>query len=192
MPRWSGPLLALALAGSLSACSGDDPAQVARPAPTTTYTAGDVPVLVPGAPGESPAVVQPGDSGQMANAGLYGDADVTFVADMAVHHAQALRMAELAPERAQDQQVRALADRIAAGQGPEIAAMQAWLAQQGLPAADVEADHTAHQGMPGMATPEEMTRLVAARGTAFDRMFLTMMTTHHEGAIEMAGQAVAA
>lgn len=192
MPRWSAALLALALATTLSACSNDDGSDAARPEQTTGFTAGDVPVLVPGAPGESPAVVQPGESGTMANPGAYNDADVTFVTDMVAHHAQALRMAELAPERADDERVRGLAERIALGQGPEIDSMQTWLAAQGLPAADAEADHTAHQGMPGMATPEEMTRLVASDGDAFDRLFLQMMTEHHEGAIEMADAAVAA
>lgn len=88
--------------------------------------------------------------------------------------------------------MRGLAERIAAGQGPEIESMQTWLAAQGLPAADAQADHTAHQGMPGMATPEEMTRLVASDGDEFDRLFLQMMTEHHEGAMEMADAAVAA
>ena len=46
--------------------------------------------------------------------------------------------------------------------------------------------------MPGMATPEDMTRLVASRGEAFDRLFLTMMIKHHSGALRMADQAVGA
>jgi len=192
VPRWSEPLLALALAGSLVGCTGDDASGMALPPATTGFTADEAPVLVPGAPGESPTVLQPGESGTMANPGAYVEADVTFVTDMVAHHAQALRMAELAPERAQDQRVRGLAERIAAGQGPEIESMQAWLAAQGLPAADAEADHTAHQGMPGMATPEQMTRLVASSSEEFDRLFLEMMTSHHEGAIEMAGEAIGA
>ena len=35
-------------------------------------------------------------------------------------------------------------------------------------------------------TPEMMDQLMSARGTEFDRMFLEMMTAHHNGAIEMA------
>ncbi len=39
--------------------------------------------------------------------------------------------------------------------------------------------------MPGMATPEQMRRLRAARGAEFDRLFLTLMITHHQGALTM-------
>lgn len=190
MPRWSAPLLALALAGALTACGED--AEVPRPSATSTFTAGEVPVLQPGAPGEAPEVLPPGAAGTMPNAQVYRDEDVRFMTDMVAHHTQALRMAELAPERAQDERVTGLASRIAAGQQPEIQVMQTWLRERGLPEADTDADHTAHQGMPGMATPEQMTRLVAARGTAFDRLFLELMSAHHEGALTMAEQAVGA
>ena len=195
--RWSAPLLALVLAGGLSACSADEPAEVARPAETTTYSAGEVPVLRPGAPGESAKVVAPGQSDTRANAAAYRDEDVTFVNGMVPHHAQALEMASLAPERAADDRVERLAERIAAGQGPEIRSMQAWLAAQGLSEASEDAGHSSHAGhgaagMRGMATPEEMARLMASRGPAFDRMFLELMTRHHEGAIAMAEQAVGA
>ncbi|MDJ1137261.1 DUF305 domain-containing protein [Streptomyces iconiensis] len=43
-----------------------------------------------------------------------------------------------------------------------------------------------HAGMPGMATEAQLAKLRAAKGTAFDLLFLTLMTTHHEGAITMA------
>ena len=39
--------------------------------------------------------------------------------------------------------------------------------------------------MPGMLTPEEMARLAAAKGEAFDRLFLEFMIKHHEGALTM-------
>jgi uncharacterized protein (DUF305 family) len=177
----SAALLTLVLAG----CSGSEET-AARPDATTTFTAGDVPVLVPGSPGEEPEVVQPGQSREVPNVDYYGDADVRFVSDMVLHHAQALEMAELAPDRAGDERVQRLAERIAAGQGPEIDAMQSWLSSRGLPPVDTAAGHRAHQGMAGMASPEEMTRLVAASGTAFDRLFLELMTRHHEGALQMA------
>jgi uncharacterized protein (DUF305 family) len=177
----SAALLILVLGG----CSGSDDA-MARPEATTTFTAGDVPVLVPGAPGEEPEVVQPDQSREVPNADFYGDADVAFVTDMVAHHAQALEMARLAPDRAADDRVRRLAARIEAGQGPEIAAMQSWLTSRGLPPGETAAGHGSHRGMAGMATPEEMTRLVAASGADFDRLFLELMTRHHEGALQMA------
>ena len=38
--------------------------------------------------------------------------------------------------------------------------------------------------MPGMLSTEEMARLAAARGDAFDRLFLELIK-HHEGALTM-------
>ena len=39
--------------------------------------------------------------------------------------------------------------------------------------------------MPGMLTADEMSRLAAARGAEFDRLFLEGMIKHHEGALTM-------
>ncbi len=193
MPRPTAAALALTatLLAAAAGCSSEAPAEVARPEPSRTYVA-EVPVLVPGAPGEPAEVVQPGETGTRPNADAYGDADVAFVTDMVGHHAQALEMAELAPTRAQDPRVKLLAGRIAAGQGPEIDVMQAWLRQHGLPEAELDAGHDSHQDMPGMASPEDLTRLVAARGLAFDRLFLQLMSEHHRGALKMADDAVGA
>lgn len=187
MLRLSAPLMAVALAASLTACSSDiEPQAVALPEPSVTFTA-EVPVLVPCAPGEEPAVVAPGEQGAMPNPNLYSPEDVEFITAMVPHHAQALEMAELAPDRADDPRVRTLADRIAAGQGPEIEVMQAWLEKQGLPKADTEAGPEGHD-MGGMVTGEQMTQLLAAEGTQFDRLFLTRMIAHHEGALAMANR----
>ncbi|HVM27955.1 MAG TPA: DUF305 domain-containing protein [Mycobacteriales bacterium] len=189
MPTPATFALTAVLAAGLIAVSGcsSEQSSAARPEPTRTFTA-DVPVLVPGGPGESPEVVAPGQSRAVPNADFYGDADVAFVRDMIVHHAQALQMAALADDRAGDDRVRRLAGRIAAAQGPEIAAMQAWLESRGLAVPDTDAGHGAGHGagdMPGMATPEELTRLAAAKGTDFDRLFLELMTRHHQGALQM-------
>jgi len=40
--------------------------------------------------------------------------------------------------------------------------------------------------MPGMMSEEQMTQLNSATGADFDRMFLQMMTEHHQGAVTMA------
>ena len=39
--------------------------------------------------------------------------------------------------------------------------------------------------MPGMLTPDDLAQLDKARGTEWDRLFLTSMIRHHEGAITM-------
>jgi uncharacterized protein (DUF305 family) len=54
------------------------------------------------------------------------------------------------------------------------------------PAASAPADAApAAHAMKGMATPEQMAALAAASGTDFDRLFLTLMIKHHEGAVDM-------
>ena len=45
--------------------------------------------------------------------------------------------------------------------------------------------HGAHAGMPGMLTDAQLAELAAARGPAFDRLFLTYMIRHHAGAVTM-------
>ena len=46
-------------------------------------------------------------------------------------------------------------------------------------------DHQDHMMMPGMLTPAQMKALAAAKGAEFDRLFLTGMIQHHEGALTM-------
>jgi uncharacterized protein (DUF305 family) len=117
----------------------------------------------------------------------FSPADVRFMQDMIPHHHQALEMAALAPERTNRPELLEAARRIDASQADEIEFMQQWLAERGQHVPD-PADHGAmhvHHHMAGMATPAQMTELAAARGTEFDRLFLTLMIRHHEGAVKM-------
>ena len=123
----------------------------------------------------------------------FNEADVAFAREMIPHHRQALQMAATAADRAESEEVRRLADDILSAQGPEIETMSNWLASWGR---DVPEDMSsmpgmAHEGtpmgdMPGTITQQEMDGFMSASGAEFDQMFLTMMITHHEGAIEMA------
>ncbi|MGW0629780.1 DUF305 domain-containing protein [Streptomyces sp. NPDC002758] len=141
-------------------------------------------VIVPGEPGEANRTLPAEDAAeQRAEDDSPNSADVSYAQMMIEHHAQALDMTELAPKHADSTQVERLAERIAAAQGPEIKAMQGWLTSYGKP--EKPGGH-AHTAMPGMATEAQLKRLRAAEGKAFDRLFLTLMITHHEGAITMA------
>jgi uncharacterized protein (DUF305 family) len=112
--------------------------------------------------------------------------DVAFLRDMMVHHSQAIVMADWARTRARNPSVRALAERIRVGQQPEIDAMRAMLTGWGAPAPDLtHARHEDHTGMPGMASPAELTALERSTGTPFDKMFLRLMIRHHLGAVTM-------
>jgi uncharacterized protein (DUF305 family) len=48
-----------------------------------------------------------------------------------------------------------------------------------------------HAAMPGMLTPAQLAELAAARGAAFDRLFLEDMIRHHEGALTMVARLLA-
>ena len=128
-----------------------------------------------------------------ARASSVTDADVRFMQGMIGHHAQAVVMAHLAPSRSPNAAIRLLSERIDVAQQQEIAQMQRWLELHGapVPAADGSGVHD-HEMMdhgpmlmPGMLTPEQLDRLAASEGPDFDRLFLTFMIQHHEGALAM-------
>jgi uncharacterized protein (DUF305 family) len=123
----------------------------------------------------------------------YTEADIHFMTGMIAHHAQAIKMASMAPTHGAAPSVRTLCDRIINAQGDEIRLMQQWLRdrRQTVPDPNPEGMTMMMGGMqhmmlmPGMLSEEQMKQLDAARGTEFDRLFLTGMVQHHRGAIDM-------
>lgn len=166
---------------ALAACS-EEP--VREPSPVGT----DAPVLVPGSPGAPARTATPGERvGQSAKPAVASD--VRFAEAMIPHHRQALEMTSLVKDRTTTPVIHAFAGSIAAAQTPEIKAMTGWLAELGRSA---PAGHAHDQAAGyGMASQEELNALRAAKGSAFDRMFLQLMTRHHEGAVKMAGEELA-
>ncbi len=147
--------------------------------------AGRPPLVQPGAPGEPTRTITAAEAARRPTVRVTA-ADVRFVQGMIAHHQQALEMAALVPSRTAREDMRLLAKRIALSQEDEIAMMRQWLAARGQPPPDPHAHHGPGAPlMPGMLTPEEMARLAAATGAAFDRLFLEGMITHHEGALIM-------
>lgn len=145
--------------------------------------------------GGAPPETQPPSSNPVARAdsvrNSYVDADVGFMTDMIHHHAQALTMARMAPSHGASGEIQVLAERIIVGQNDEIALMQRWLHDRGEPVPDPAGG--AHDGvhamhMPGMLTQEQLADLDASRGADFDRLFLTYMIQHHQGALTMVEQ----
>jgi len=114
---------------------------------------------------------------------LYTEADVSFMQGMIAHHAQAIHMSRMAPTRDADARLVKLAQKIDLSQAGEIALMQDWLRANGQFVPDTSSWRT--MTMHGMLTNEELAKLEAARGPAFDRMFLEYMIRHHEGALTM-------
>lgn len=171
----SGVVIALTLAAcstaGTSAGSAGSPDHNAHGAATTSS--------VPAAPSTSP------HADDAARAG-----DVTFAQQMIPHHEQAVEMADLALKKpSASATVRRLATQIKAAQDPEITTMRGWLSAWGAPATP-SADHGAGHGGhgEGMMSAQDMADLAKAEGAAFDRSWVTMMITHHEGAVTMSQQ----
>ncbi|MFE5945923.1 DUF305 domain-containing protein [Streptomyces sp. NPDC056480] len=142
-------------------------------------------VVAPGKPGEAARRISPEEAAKLLPDQSPNSADFTYAQMMIVHHRQALTMTALAPQRAASAQVKGVAERIAAAQKPEIAAMEGWLKNNGGPREQTGHDH---HSMPGMASEAQLKQLGSAKGKAFDELFLKLMITHHEGAVTMAAE----
>ncbi len=169
---------------ALAACSTST--QQSAPAPVRPITTEGT-ILTPAAQAKA-------DSGRPR----YTAADVRFMQGMIGHHTQALTMVALAPTHGARADVRVLAERIGVSQRDEIALMSRWLADRNETVPDTAAHHD-HAGMsmpgmammPGMLSPAQMTQLTRATGPEFDRLFLTFMIQHHQGAIAMVSELLA-
>ena len=183
--------VALLAASVVTACStatqtAGTPAQPASPAASTAAPS-------TAAPSSSPDYDALARARVDSASHLYTPADVHFMSSMIGHHAQAITMARMAPSHGASSSVQTLAARIINAQQDEIATMQQWLRDRGLPVPDPSRPMAMsgmnmgdHAGlMPGMLTPEQMAQLDSARGPEFDRLFLTDMIQHHTGALTM-------
>ncbi|HEX5971449.1 MAG TPA: DUF305 domain-containing protein [Gemmatimonadaceae bacterium] len=176
-------LAAALLAAALAGCSG--PA-----APSASRTA---PQPASGAASSDAAWIAKARADSLRNP--YVEADVEFMYNMIGHHTQAITMARMAPTHGASPEVQRLAARIINAQHDEIATMERWLRDRQKPVPVIPADgsapmmlmngETMHMLMPGMLTPPQLQALDAARGEAFDKLFLTDMISHHRGAVSM-------
>jgi uncharacterized protein (DUF305 family) len=116
--------------------------------------------------------------------------DVEFMQGMIVHHAQAVEMSALIESRTNNRELRLLGARISQSQSDEMNFMKRWLVTRGEPVSapmdgmDHSLHHT-HALMPGMLSPTQMEALRRSRGVEFDRLFLSGMIQHHNGALIM-------
>src|SRR6201988_3045106 len=154
-------------------------------------------------PAETPVVVQPGAPGKPSKALPSStratllqpsQADVEFMQGMIMHHSQAVEMTALISSHTENKDVRSRGARISSSQSDEINFLQRWLATRGEPISMAmpepkmpDMDKPGHPMalMPGMLTPEQMDALRKVRGAEFDRLFLTGMIQHHNGALIM-------
>ena len=152
-----------------------------------------------------PVVVQPGAPGQAtrilplstrATLPPRSPKDAEFMQGMIMHHAQAVEMSGLIDSRTEGKDLRLFGARISQSQSDEMKFMKRWLEARGepvsLPMPAMASMHmpgmdaSGHQMlMPGMLTSKQMEALKKAKGTEFDRLFLTGMIQHHNGALVM-------
>lgn len=133
---------------------------------------------------------------------VLGPAEIGFAQDMIAHHQQALAMVQRL-DRAAMPGVLRLAQQLDDTQRLEMGTMLGWLRLAEAPPisprpmawlpADTAAAHRHSaptdgrpMSMPGMATPEQLDSLAAARGRDAEILFLQLMLRHHQGGIAMA------
>ncbi|RYB95334.1 DUF305 domain-containing protein [Nocardioides oleivorans] len=157
------------------------------------------PVVQLGAPGEDNRTLSPEEVEELSTP-MHTEADVAFVEMMIPHHEQALEMAALVPDRAQDPGLLAMVERMEVSQADEIQQLEDWLTTN-VATGSAQGEHDDHDGdhdgghdgghgedhadMPGMLTPEQLDQMRDLDGRAFDRYFLQAMINHHDGAIMM-------
>jgi uncharacterized protein (DUF305 family) len=169
-------------------CSGgtDEPAEAVAPGTSTeSADTGPTPnVVQPGAPGEESETLSPEELEDF-ELPPHTAADVAFMQGMIHHHAQALRMAKLVPERAAGRDLPLFAKRLELSQKTETEQMIRWLEKRDEEPFGV---HDASDLMPGMLTEAELEELESATGQRFNRLFLEGMLRHHRGALIMVAE----
>ena len=178
----------MALCGTLLAASAlaGSAISLARAQQTNPAT----PVVVqPGAPGEASKTLPPSTKATLPP---LSHADVEFMQGMIMHHSQAVEMTAMIPSHTENKDLGSLGARISSSQSDEIKLMQRWLAARGEPISmamegmpDMDKSGQPMALMPGMLTPEQMEALRKAKGAEFERLFLTGMIQHHNGALIM-------
>ena len=112
-----------------------------------------------------------------------------------MHHAQAVEMTALIDSHTTNKLLRLFGARISASQSDEMAFMKRWLAARGEPVSHAMPSMGTHMPgmnmtshsmlMPGMLTSKQMEALRKAKGAEFDKLFLSGMIQHHNGALVM-------
>ena len=144
------------------------------------------PIVQPGAPG-MPSRTLPGSTTAVAT--KVSHADVEFMQGMIMHHSQAVEMTALIPSHTENKKIRELGAKISSSQTDEMNFMKRWLVVRGEPVSmAMPGMDMSGMMIPGMLTAAQMDALRKAKGAEFDRLFLTGMIQHHEGALTMVKQ----
>lgn len=128
------------------------------------------------------AVTETASAGGHSMSDMDSDApfDATFIDSMIEHHQGAITMAEQALVEAEHPELRTMAEEIIDAQLAEISQMESWRAEW----------------YPGLAKTEGMDMAMgdmevsADESVPFDQRFIKAMVAHHEGAVDMAEEAL--
>jgi len=115
--------------------------------------------------------------------------ELQFVDSMIVHHEAAIDMAQLVQTRAAHAELKEFARRIISHQQEEVVQMRR-LRDKFFAGAPLAVNMT----LPGMQMGThgmDLEKLDSLKGNGFDNEFMNQMIPHHEGAIEMANDALA-
>lgn len=137
----------------------------------------------------TPGATSAGTPAASSSVATADPADVMFAQMMIPHHEQAVVMSDIMLGKSGiSAEVLALATQIKQAQQPEIDLMKGWLTKWG---ASEHGDHSGHSGMDGMLSDEQLQAIRDASGADAEKLFLTGMIGHHEGAVTMANQVLA-
>ncbi|MET4781138.1 DUF305 domain-containing protein [Glaciihabitans sp. UYNi722] len=122
-------------------------------------------------------------SASSSTSSSHNSADVSFAMEMSAHHQQAITMSDMILDKSGiDPKVTSLAEEIKAAQSPEIKKMKSWLIEWGEKSGGMSGMD--HGGM--TMSDSDMNALKESSGVDASKLFLTQMTTHHNGALDMA------
>lgn len=156
--------LVAATSFALGACSSNEQRQTANNSGSPTVAVS--PPIKPNPPA--------------AEAGLRAPFDLQFIDNMTAHHQGALDMAREVEQKATRPELKRMSQDIIRDQTREIEQMKGWRDQWYPGAPTAQSDE-----IPGMHDIA-----MTGAGAAFDLAFLDAMTMHHNGAVQMAREAL--
>ena len=107
----------------------------------------------------------------------------SFAEAMIPHHQQAVDMSAYAQTNTSNSEILAIAEKITAEQAPEIEKMTPWLEGKEVDSSMI---------MDGMISPIQLAALRTSKDADFDKLYVQYMIQHHEGAVQMAADAIRA
>lgn len=109
-----------------------------------------------------------------------GANELMFAQMMIPHHRQAVEMSALALRNSSDVTIKALAKKISGAQRKEMVQMGFWLGSK-----NASMGMNGEMGIEGMLTGSQLKNLGTLKGKKFDKVFLSAMIAHHNGALQM-------